>query len=109
MKGLAQVIFVEAAGKRHAATAVPGSTAMEAALRSGIDGIVADCGGQCSCATCHVYVDAAWTAVVGPAAVAEDYLLELVPNRRECSRLSCQIVVAPELDGLVLHVPTRQR
>ena len=75
----------------------------------GIDGIDADCGGQLSCATCHVHVDAEWLASLVPPTGDEDDLLEFAVGRDERSRLSCQIIISPELDGLVLHVPETQQ
>ncbi|HTU09605.1 MAG TPA: 2Fe-2S iron-sulfur cluster-binding protein [Allosphingosinicella sp.] len=85
-----------------------GESVMEAATRNYVPGIVAECGGGCSCATCHVYVDAAWADLVGGAGPGEDDLLECAFEPRPNSRLSCQILVAAELDGLVLRVPERQ-
>ena len=85
-----------------------GSTVMENAIRNAVPGIEAECGGACACATCHVYVDEAWKAAVGePEAMEEDMLdfaYEVQPN----SRLSCQIKVRDELNGLVVRVPERQ-
>ena len=82
---------------------------MRAALTHGIDEIVAECGGNAVCATCHVYVDAAWLAKLDPVAADEDDLLDGTASERlPNSRLSCQIKITPALDGLVLRLPDRQ-
>lgn len=95
-------------GTRFEIDAADGSTVMENAVRNSVPGIEAECGGACACATCHVYVDEAWTDAVGaPSAMEEDMLdfaVEVQPN----SRLSCQIKITPALDGLVVKVPERQ-
>jgi 2Fe-2S ferredoxin len=87
-----------------------GLSVMEGAVKSGVDGIDADCGGSCSCATCHVYVDEAWFGKTGPAGSDDESdLLGLAIERRPNSRLSCQIKVTDELDGLTVHMPVSQR
>lgn len=85
-----------------------GSTVMENAIRNAVPGIEAECGGACACATCHVYVDDAWTEKVGSPDVMEEDMLDFAYEVRPTSRLSCQIKVTPELDGLVVQVPERQ-
>lgn len=85
-----------------------GSTVMENAIRNAVPGIEAECGGACACATCHVYVDDAWTEKVGSPDVMEEDMLDFAYEVRPTSRLSCQIKVTPELDGLVVRVPERQ-
>ena len=86
-----------------------GNSAMRAALAHGLGGIVAECGGSAVCATCHVYVDEAWLAKLKPAGVDEDDLLDGTASERlPNSRLSCQIEMTAELDGLVLRLPERQ-
>lgn len=105
---MTKLIFVEADGTRHEVEAENGATAMETALRSGISGIVAECGGSLTCATCHVYVDDDWADVVGAPSAPEEDMLDFAYDLRPTSRLSCQIKVRDELDGLVLHIPTRQ-
>lgn len=82
---------------------------MEAAIRADIIGILAECGGECSCATCHVHIDAAWIDATGGPGIFEDQLLEIAPDRTATSRLSCQIKLSASLDGLVVRVPARQR
>lgn len=85
-----------------------GTTVMHAAVDNGISGILADCGGACSCATCHCYVDEAWVAKVSEADDVESQMLEFVMDPQPNSRLSCQIVVEDELDGLVVRLPEKQ-
>jgi 2Fe-2S ferredoxin len=86
-----------------------GNSAMRAAFAHGLDGIVAECGGSAVCATCHVYVDEAWLAKLKPVGADEDDLLEgTASERKPNSRLSCQIEMTAELDGLVLRLPQRQ-
>ncbi|WP_299862451.1 2Fe-2S iron-sulfur cluster-binding protein [uncultured Hoeflea sp.] len=85
-----------------------GSTVMENAIRNSVPGIEAECGGACACATCHVYVDDAWSEKVGSPEPMEEDMLDFAFDVRPTSRLSCQIKVRDELDGLVVHVPERQ-
>ena len=85
-----------------------GWSLMEGARQEGIPGILAECGGGALCATCHVHVSLAWKDIVGPPADAEDALLDLAPGRDNSSRLSCQIVMSSELDGLAVRVPDQQ-
>jgi 2Fe-2S ferredoxin len=96
-------------GHRESISAKPGQSLMRAATNAGIERIAADCGGCLTCATCHVIVDAAWTEHVATAQGEEEDMLGLtaVP-RQPHSRLSCQIELRAELDGLVVHLPERQ-
>ncbi len=102
------LLFTDPAGARHAVDAAVGASVMETAVLAGLDGIDADCGGACSCATCHVYVDTDWLDRVGPLADCEDALLDLVSERRAGSRLSCQLTLTPDLDGLAVTIPESQ-
>lgn len=102
------LVFVQPDGARQPVSAIAGRTAMEAARAHGVRGIKAECGGECSCSTCHCYVDEGWRARLAPASAAEAGLVEFAWEPRPTSRLACQIIVTPELDGLVLHVPARQ-
>jgi ferredoxin, 2Fe-2S len=88
--------------------AQPGSTVMETALREGVPGIEAECGGACACATCHVYVAPEWTEIVGKPEQMEEDMLDFAFEVRPNSRLSCQIKVTEALDGLVVTTPPRQ-
>ncbi len=85
-----------------------GSTVMENAVKNDVPGIEAECGGACACATCHVYVDDAWTEIVGEPEAMEEDMLDFAFDVRPSSRLSCQIRVRDELDGLIVRVPERQ-
>jgi 2Fe-2S ferredoxin len=105
---MASITYIEPGGQSQTVDAELGSTVMEAAIRSGIPGIEAECGGACSCATCHVYVDDAWAAAVGGPSPMEEDMLDFAYDVRPTSRLSCQIKVTEALDGLVVHVPERQ-
>jgi len=77
---------------------------MSVAVANQVEGIGGDCGGVCSCATCHVHIDREWMDKVGPATVSEEGMLELEDQANECSRLGCQVELTPELDGLVVKV-----
>jgi ferredoxin, 2Fe-2S len=103
-----KITFLEHNGTRHEVDAVVGLSVMRAAIDHLVPGIDADCGGECSCATCHVYVDEAWMATVGQPGEREESMLDLNPERGATSRLSCQIPVTEALDGLVVTVPEFQ-
>ncbi len=105
---MTKITFIEPDGTRHETEAENGATVMETAIMNGVPGIVAECGGACTCATCHVYVDAAWAETVGGPSVMEEDMLDFAFEPKPNSRLSCQIRVKEQLDGLVVHVPTRQ-
>lgn len=95
--------------RTHDLQAALGQSAMQAAIGAGLDGIAADCGGLLTCATCHVYVVPEWAARLPPPSDDELGMLDFTAApRRESSRLSCQIMVLPELDGLTLELPERQ-
>lgn len=100
--------FIEYGGTEHPVHADIGQTLMNAAVSNMVPGIVADCAGNCSCATCHGYVDEAWTSRVPAAEPSEVEMLTCAVDVRENSRLTCQIRVTAELDGLVLRLPRSQ-
>ena len=103
------VIFQLPDGSERKVTAAPGTVLMQAAVSHGVDGVVAECGGNASCATCHVYVDDQHTELVGPPNEVEDEMLDFTAaERRPTSRLSCQVQLSDALDGLVVHVPEEQ-
>lgn len=103
------ISFIHRDGNSERVEVSDGESAMQAATRHGLDGILAECGGNAMCATCHVYVDDAWVARLPAMAEDEDALLDgAAAERRPNSRLSCQIKITPELDGLVLRLPERQ-
>ena len=103
-----RITYQDQDGTSREVEAEEGSTVMETAIRNDVPGIVAECGGACACATCHVYVDEEWAAVVGPPSPMEEDMLDFASDVRPTSRLSCQIRVRPELDGLVVQTPKRQ-
>ncbi len=103
-----KVTYIQPGGVSKVVDVRAGTTAMEAAVDNDVAGIVAECGGACSCATCHVYVDPAWAAKLPPPDSQESGMLECVLDREATSRLSCQIVLTPALDGLVLRVADEQ-
>jgi 2Fe-2S ferredoxin len=95
-----RLVVVTRDGSEHEVDARAGWSVMENIRDHGFDELLALCGGCCSCATCHVHVDPEWIAAVGPATADEDDLLDSSDHRNETSRLSCQILFAPDLDGL---------
>jgi ferredoxin, 2Fe-2S len=105
---MAKITFVQPDGRKQTVDAEPGLTVMEAAKKNAIEGIEAECGGACACATCHVYVDAAWVAKLAKRSEMEEDMLDFAFDVRDESRLSCQIKVADALDGLVVRVPEKQ-
>ncbi len=105
---MTKITFIDHAGKQKTVDAEDGSTVMETAIRNDIAGIEAECGGSCSCATCHVYVDEAWADKLPKAGPLEEDMLDFAYDVRPTSRLSCQIVVKAELDGLTVTTPEKQ-
>jgi ferredoxin, 2Fe-2S len=108
MPGTPKVTFIEHDGTVHDVAAEIGESVMEAAMRGSVSGIVAECGGSCTCATCHVYVDDAWLAKTGERSLEEDEQLDNAYDVRPNSRLSCQIKMSEELDGLLVRTPSYQ-
>jgi len=105
---MAKITYIDSGGTSRTADADNGATVMETAIRNNIPGIEAECGGACACATCHVYVDEAWREKVGEPSPMEEDMLDFGYDVRPNSRLSCQIKVSDELDGLVVRTPERQ-
>lgn len=105
---MVKITFVQPDGSQQVVEATPGMTVMEAAKLALVPGIEAECGGACACATCHVYVDSEWRENTGEPSQMEEDMLDFAFDVREESRLSCQIKVTPELDGLVVRVPDKQ-
>ena len=103
-----KITFIDRAGTSRTVEAEVGSTVMEAAIKNGIPGIEAECGGACACATCHVYVEEEWREKTGEPSPMEEDMLDFGFDVRANSRLSCQIKVADDLDGLVVRTPERQ-
>jgi 2Fe-2S ferredoxin len=105
---MVKITFIDAEGTSRTVEAEPGSTVMETAINQGVPGIEAECGGACACSTCHVYIDDAWKEKVGEPSPMEEDMLDFAYGVQPNSRLSCQIKVSGELDGLVLRTPERQ-
>lgn len=101
---MTKVVFIDRQGGRHEVEANNGVSVMEAAMDNSIPGIYAECGGTCSCATCHCYVGDAWVDKIGPMDDLEDGMLDGAKERRPNSRLSCQIRISDALDGIELEV-----
>ncbi len=99
-----QITFIGNDGRSVTVTAKAGHSLMEVAVDNDIAGMVAECGGACACATCHAYIDAAWLNRMPPLQDMEDAMLDSALDRRENSRLSCQIEVSDAVDGLVVTV-----
>ena len=103
-----QVKFIEFNGTEHTVDAADGESIMVAATGNLVPGIDADCGGECSCATCHVLISAEWQKKLAPCSDQEESMLDLNPDRTSESRLSCQIKMRDELDGIVVNLPEFQ-
>ena len=103
-----KVTFIEFDDTVHTLEVEQGLTVMETALQGGVTSIVAECGGACSCATCHVYVDEAWVERLEPKTAEEEDMLDFAFEAKPNSRLSCQIKVTEKLDGIVLRTPSYQ-
>ena len=103
-----KIHFISNDGTTFDIDAEPGTTVMENAIKNNVPGIEAECGGACACATCHIYVDDAWMDRTGKAEAMEEDMLDFAYELQPNSRLSCQIKITDELDGLVVRVPERQ-
>lgn len=105
---MTKIKYIEHNGKEHEVEVPAGWSVMEGAVKNLIPGIDADCGGACACATCHVFVDAAFEAKIPPKSDMEETMLDFAPDIQPNSRLSCQIKVTQELEGLIVRMPTSQ-
>ena len=105
---MAKITYIEHDGREHVVEVKTGLSVMEGAIKNNIPGIDADCGGACACATCHVYVDAAWAGKTGEKSAMEESMLDFAENVEPSSRLSCQIKVTDDLDGLIVRMPESQ-
>src|SRR3954468_12341987 len=105
---MAKITYIDTAGTARTVDAEIGSTVMETAIKNDVPGIEAECGGACACATCHVYVDEAWGGRAGGPSRMEEDMLDCGYDVKPNSRLSCQIKVSEEPDGLVVRTPERQ-
>jgi 2Fe-2S ferredoxin len=105
-----RIVFIKPDGQRREVEAADGESVMQAALNNLVDGIVGECGGDLSCATCHVFVDPEWFPALPEASADEEDMLEATSEEpTKFSRLSCQIKCDDKLDGLVVHLPATQR
>ena len=105
---MAKIKYIEHSGKEHVVEVQNGLTVMEGAVQNDIPGIDADCGGSMSCATCHVYVKEEWYNKINEKSEGEDDMLDQAFDPNKFSRLSCQISVTDEIDGLVVDLPKKQ-
>jgi ferredoxin, 2Fe-2S len=99
-----KITYVQKTGERQDIDVPVGHSLMEAAIDNSVEGIVAECGGACACATCHAYIDDAWLSKLPELNDMEDAMLDATSERRANSRLTCQIEMTDDLDGMVVHV-----
>jgi len=105
---MVKITFIDTAGTPRTVEGEVGATVMETAIKHGVPGIEAECGGACACSTCHVYIDEAWRAKVGEPSPMEEDMLDFAFAVQPSSRLSCQIKVREDLDVLTVRTPERQ-
>jgi 2Fe-2S ferredoxin len=103
-----KITYIDSSGREYVVDGVVGQTVMETAIKHNVPGIVAECGGACSCATCHVYVDEAWRATTGQPSQMEEDMLDFAYEVRPESRLSCQLRIMEAFDGLIVRIPEHQ-
>ena len=102
------VTYIEHNGTKHSVSVDVGRTLMEGAVQHGVEGIVAECGGACACATCHCYIEEEWAQQVGAMDSMEEAMLDAVLEPKPTSRLACQIQISSDLDGLLVRLPEAQ-
>ena len=105
---MTKIVYIEHSGKSHSINVQNGLTVMEGAIQNNIPGIDADCGGSMACATCHVYVKEEWFDKLPKKEDGEEDMLDMAFEPKKNSRLSCQIIVSDELDGLTVNIPSKQ-
>jgi 2Fe-2S ferredoxin len=105
---MVKITYIDSKGTSRTVEGEVGSTVMETAIKHGVPEIEAECGGACACATCHVHVDKAWAEKTGAPSPMEEDMLDFAYDVQPTSRLSCQIKVSEELDGLIVRTPERQ-
>jgi 2Fe-2S ferredoxin len=106
---MTKITFIEQCGDKHVIDVANGLTIMEVAKHNNIIGIIGECGGGCACATCHVYIDDSWIERTGTTSIMEEPLLEFTASEaKPTSRLSCQIRISGDLDGLIVFLPEAQ-
>lgn len=103
-----KIIYIEFSGKEHHIEMPVGYSIMEGAINNSVSGIDADCGGSCACATCHVYVDEKFIDKLPKPQESEQDMIDFVANPKNNSRLSCQLMITDELDGIVVRMPEKQ-
>ena len=103
-----QIVFIEFNGTEHRVDAPVGDTVMQAATHHMVPGIIADCGGNCACATCHVYIEEPWSAQMNPPSKEEKDMIDCALHVTPASRLGCQVQVTEKLEGLVVRLPESQ-
>ena len=103
-----RITYIDHTGRNYLTDGEVGQTVMETAIKHDVPGIVAECGGACSCATCHVYVDEAWRGITGEPSQMEEDMLDFAFDVRPESRLSCQLRIADAYDGLIIRIPEHQ-
>lgn len=103
-----KINFVAHDGTKYEVEAVEGATVMEAAVKNGVPGIEAECGGACACATCHVIVDEEWQGATGDPDAMEEDMLDFAQDVQPTSRLACQVQIKGDMDGLVIRIPEFQ-
>ena len=105
---MAKITYIEHTNKKHIVEVSNNMSVMEGAVQNNIPGIDADCGGSMACATCHVYVDEKWFSKLEKKNEGEEDMLDMAYQPNKFSRLSCQLIVSNELDGLILRMPSKQ-
>jgi len=105
---MAKITYIENNNKEHIVEIPNGNTVMEGAVQNNIPGIDADCGGAMACATCHIYVDQKWYDKIEKKEDGEDDMLDVAFQPNKFSRLSCQIIISDDLDGLIVRMPSKQ-
>jgi 2Fe-2S ferredoxin len=105
---MAKITYIEHSGVEHVLDVKTGLTVMEGAVKNNVPGIDADCGGACACATCHVIVDPAWADRLPPQGTMEADMIDFAHGPTPTSRLSCQLTISDDFDGLILHLPAAQ-
>jgi ferredoxin, 2Fe-2S len=103
-----RITYITHDGQEYSVDGETGQTVMETAIKHDVPGIVAECGGACSCATCHVYVDQAWREATGEPSQMEEDMLDFAFDVRPESRLSCQLRISDAFEGLIVRVPEHQ-
>ena len=103
-----KITYIEHGGKSHTIEVANGLSVMEGAIQNNIPGIDADCGGGMACATCHVYVKEEWFDKLSTKEDGEEDMLDMAFEAKKNSRLSCQLLVTDELDGLIVNIPSKQ-